>query len=327
MADVQVETGYTRIANELFEAVLRAPAPSGHKLVLFGIIRLTYGFNRSRDRLAIGYLAEHVGMDPRDVRRALADLERWGMITREGGGPGRGNIATIGVQKDFDRWAIGRSTDAARRERVRVAAAKTGERPPVIGEPKRGGVPPVSEREKRGANARKEGGAPLLQRQLPKTAQNTHSEGVCEGKRPEPEAAGPDWADDAARVIAATVARRWPRATPRDPAAEARALRRLETRLPPATIAAAVAWWAEPRHDGNRWLPTVQSAEDLEAKWDRLVDARERARPRASPGLGVAYREVPRAPLASVPLSEEQKAEALAHLAAVRAQHPRRLRS
>lgn len=46
MANPQIENGYTRIANELLEALLLANLSKRQLLVALAVIRQTYGFNR-----------------------------------------------------------------------------------------------------------------------------------------------------------------------------------------------------------------------------------------------------------------------------------------
>lgn len=53
----QVEDGYTRIANELFDAILGAQFTAREMSVLMAIIRKTYGFNKKVDDI---YASRHL---------------------------------------------------------------------------------------------------------------------------------------------------------------------------------------------------------------------------------------------------------------------------
>jgi len=44
MASLQVQNGFTVIANELLEAIIKYACSGGQKDIIFATIRLTYGF-------------------------------------------------------------------------------------------------------------------------------------------------------------------------------------------------------------------------------------------------------------------------------------------
>ena len=71
MADPQLEKGYTRIANELLEAVCRTNLSGSELRILLYIIRRTYGFNRSYAEIPLSEIAGAVGMNKVNVSRAL----------------------------------------------------------------------------------------------------------------------------------------------------------------------------------------------------------------------------------------------------------------
>lgn len=112
MADVQVEHGYTRVANALLEAIIAARMPAAHKNVLQAVLRATYGFNRKAGIIAKVQLVRATGHSQRTVDRALRDLERWGVLLvqrREGRAANRYQVV-----KDFDQWSLGGTRRAAR---------------------------------------------------------------------------------------------------------------------------------------------------------------------------------------------------------------------
>ncbi len=93
---------FTRWVNGVFEAVMRTPLPARHLRVFMALVRLTWGWNRQRDRIGSQQLAQYTDLDPSDVRKVLRDLVRWKMITREGGG--RGKTPIIGIVTDPGQW-------------------------------------------------------------------------------------------------------------------------------------------------------------------------------------------------------------------------------
>lgn len=110
MANVQLEHGFLRIANALDLALIRAPLSAEQHAVARALLRLTYGYNRTRAEFTSRQLEEITHRPARHCRRALLDLERVGIAVRISE-PRRGRSATWAVGKDFDRWdftAIGK---------------------------------------------------------------------------------------------------------------------------------------------------------------------------------------------------------------------------
>lgn len=97
----QVEDGYTRIANELFEAMMRAPLIGAEHRVLMGIIRLTYGYNRKVDAISVSQIMGATGVPRRTVIRAMHNLIRKNIITSVSR---PGQPALVGVQKRYQDW-------------------------------------------------------------------------------------------------------------------------------------------------------------------------------------------------------------------------------
>lgn len=104
MADVQLEHGYTRAADQLLEALSATPLPASHLRVFLAHIRMLYGYRRKRGRVSLGKVAGMTGLPERSVRRVRQDLARWGLLEIETPGPGR--TPTVTVVKDYDLWGV-----------------------------------------------------------------------------------------------------------------------------------------------------------------------------------------------------------------------------
>lgn len=117
MADIQVEHGYTRIANGLLDALARAALPGArHFQVMLAMIRLTYGYNRVEDRISASQVSTVTGIDPANVRRLQADLVSAGMLVADSR---KGRITVWRVQKDPERWSnLGRRRPRSRTTQV-----------------------------------------------------------------------------------------------------------------------------------------------------------------------------------------------------------------
>ena len=102
MASPQCEDGYTRIANELLEALCRAKLTLYEWRVLMAIIRFTYGYNRKVDQISVRQLSRITSINYRLVYRALKSLEKKNMIHISK----KRNRLILGIQKDYENWDV-----------------------------------------------------------------------------------------------------------------------------------------------------------------------------------------------------------------------------
>ena len=77
--------GYTRIVNELVEALAMAPLGAGHFRVMFAVIRQTYGWQKTRDRISGSQLANLTGMARQTCNRLIKELAAMNLIHRVDG--------------------------------------------------------------------------------------------------------------------------------------------------------------------------------------------------------------------------------------------------
>lgn len=96
MANVQLEDGYTMIANELLEAIYRISLSDYEHRVFWFIVRKTYGYKKKIDWIAQKQIVEETGISKSHVSETIKKLKNKNMITREG--------KKIGIQKDYDNW-------------------------------------------------------------------------------------------------------------------------------------------------------------------------------------------------------------------------------
>ena len=96
MANPQCEDGYTRIANELLEAMCRLRLSGIQWQVLHTIIRKTYGWNKTEDWLTTTQIADMTELARPRVSEALKVLQQRRVILRD--------RRRVGVQKDHSMW-------------------------------------------------------------------------------------------------------------------------------------------------------------------------------------------------------------------------------
>ncbi|HEE0642611.1 replication protein [Klebsiella pneumoniae] len=92
-----LDDGFTRIANELLEAVMRAGLSQHQLLVLMAIMRKTYGFNKKSDWVSNEQLSELTGILPHKCSAAKSVLVKRGILTQTG--------RVIGINKTVSEWS------------------------------------------------------------------------------------------------------------------------------------------------------------------------------------------------------------------------------
>jgi len=102
VADVQLEHGYTRIADELYEAIMRAKLTLQQKDVLHAVIRLTYGFQRENDVISASQISARCGIRRSHVSDSLRQLAHMNVIHMESRGTRK--ACRIAPVKDYDTW-------------------------------------------------------------------------------------------------------------------------------------------------------------------------------------------------------------------------------
>jgi phage replication O-like protein O len=100
MSTPQLEDGFVRIANELLEAILGGGFSQRELLVLFTIMRKTYGFQKSEDDMSASQIGDMCKLARPHVTTTLNLLAQRNVITKR---PGRFG-AIVGIQKDRRKW-------------------------------------------------------------------------------------------------------------------------------------------------------------------------------------------------------------------------------
>ena len=96
-----LEDGYIRIANELFDAVLKKLTSYRHIKVVLAILRKTYGYQKKEDDITISQLAELTGIHRNNVGAAIKDLEQMRVINPVRAGS---HGLLIGINKRHAEW-------------------------------------------------------------------------------------------------------------------------------------------------------------------------------------------------------------------------------
>lgn len=98
MVDVQLENGYTKIANEILEVMAQIKLSPTQYRILFVVWRYTYGFHRKDHLMSLTFLSNATGCDKRHVQRELKELVSKGIVFQNSDG---GKTRTLGFNKNF----------------------------------------------------------------------------------------------------------------------------------------------------------------------------------------------------------------------------------
>lgn len=92
-----LDDGFTRIANEILEAVMHAGLSQHQLLVFMAVMRKTYGFNKKSDWVSNEQLSELTGILPHKCSAAKSALVKRGILTQTG--------RVIGINKTVSEWS------------------------------------------------------------------------------------------------------------------------------------------------------------------------------------------------------------------------------
>lgn len=92
-----LDDGFTRIANELLEAVMHARLSQHQLLVFMAVMRKTYGFNKKSDWVSNEQISVLTGILPHKCSAAKSTLVKRGILTQTG--------RVIGINKAVSEWS------------------------------------------------------------------------------------------------------------------------------------------------------------------------------------------------------------------------------
>ncbi|EPP7664421.1 replication protein [Klebsiella pneumoniae] len=92
-----LDDGFTRIANELLEAVMHAGLSQHQLLVFMAVMRKTYGFNKKSDWVSNEQISVLTGILPHKCSAAKSVLVKRGILTQTG--------RVIGINKTVSEWS------------------------------------------------------------------------------------------------------------------------------------------------------------------------------------------------------------------------------
>lgn len=101
MNSPQLEDGYIKIANELWDALCRFRIPGEERQILDVIFRKTYGFNKKYDAIPLSQFEAATGLNRGNICRSIRKLENKRLISVKSD---TGKITTYGINKIYSQW-------------------------------------------------------------------------------------------------------------------------------------------------------------------------------------------------------------------------------
>lgn len=98
----QIEDGYTKIANELLEAIILFKFTERQYKVFFAILRKTYGFNKTNDDISLSQLSAICNLPINHVSTVIKQLVSLNIIIKAEGK----HAHNLRINKHYDRWGL-----------------------------------------------------------------------------------------------------------------------------------------------------------------------------------------------------------------------------
>lgn len=105
MANVQLENGYTRIANELLQALVMFSLSGAELAVCLIIIRLTYGYQKKQAQISYGAISKLTGLQRLSVARTIKHLVKNKVLGMQKT-KGNRNANILWINKDYATWTV-----------------------------------------------------------------------------------------------------------------------------------------------------------------------------------------------------------------------------
>ncbi len=100
------EDGYTRIVNEIVEALARIRISGRETQILWVILRKTYGWNKKMDRIALSQFEKLTGIPRKKCFQLLKQLSNRKIITKSVPHKGDGYIVSYGLNESYNGWKV-----------------------------------------------------------------------------------------------------------------------------------------------------------------------------------------------------------------------------
>lgn len=94
----QIENGYIKIANELFEAFYRCKLSEYERIFILCVWRKTYGFNKKEDILSLQQIQKQTGIKTKHISRVINQLIEKNILVYKG--------EKKSINKNYKEWKV-----------------------------------------------------------------------------------------------------------------------------------------------------------------------------------------------------------------------------
>jgi len=101
-ASPQLENGYTRIANELLEAIIEYSFTMSEYKIILLVFRMTYGWNRKEALISYGKITSYTKLDKRYAKKMIKKLVQDRVLFKNSI---RGKNV-LGLNKNYYTWRL-----------------------------------------------------------------------------------------------------------------------------------------------------------------------------------------------------------------------------
>lgn len=115
MADVQLDFGFTRIANSILDNLAMQPLNGTQWRIICTVWRYTYGFSRKNHSLSEGFISNATGVHKKQIQREMNELINCGIlkVVKEATFT---TPRTIQFNKNFDKWVVTKKLPANKKD-------------------------------------------------------------------------------------------------------------------------------------------------------------------------------------------------------------------
>jgi phage replication O-like protein O len=99
MASPQTENGFTKIANEVFEELVKTALLGAEFQICFFVIRKTYGYNKKEDRISLTQFEKGTNLSRPTVVKSLKNLVAKNVLKRS-------ESLIYKFNKDYETWVV-----------------------------------------------------------------------------------------------------------------------------------------------------------------------------------------------------------------------------
>lgn len=96
----QIEDGYTRIANELFDNLIKLHLSGNEWAIVHCVMRQTWGWRKKVDRISLTQFTKHTGINRSSVNKAIKSLVAKQILVAKQQPSGN----EYQIQKDYTKW-------------------------------------------------------------------------------------------------------------------------------------------------------------------------------------------------------------------------------